>query len=157
MLKSNFKSSFSLRKTRVCVYFQGRLINDLDCLPQREKWHLQSLIEVRSKRVVGDKIESSVRYYGSSRKANAKQFAKWIRGHWGIECMHHIMDVAFKEDGSLGDAGYSAENMSLIRRLALNVVKTYDPGRGMADARRSATYEPKYLRGLLGKMFVKSF
>lgn len=140
-----------IEKRSICV------MNELDWLPQREKWHLQSLIEVRSKRVIGDKTENAIRYYGSSRKANARQFAKWIRGHWGIECMHHIIDVSFKEDECLGDVGYSAENMSLIRRLAVNVVKTYNPGRGMADARRSATYEPKYLRGLLGKMFVKSF
>ena len=42
-----------------------------------------------------------------------------------------------------------------MRRLATNVVKIYDPGWGMADARRNATYEPNYLRGLFGKMFVK--
>ena len=125
-----------VEKRSICV------INDLDWLPQKEKWHLQSLIEVRSKRVIGDKTEDAVRYYGSSRKANAAQFAKWIRGHWGIECMHHVMDVTFKEDESLGNIGHSAENMSLMRRLAKNVVKTYDPGRGMADARRNATYEP---------------
>ncbi len=129
--------------------------NELDWLPQREKWHLQSLIEVRSKRVIGDKVERAVRYYGSSRKADAEQFAKWVRGHWGIESLHHVMDVVFKEDASLSDVKHSAENMSLIRRLATNVIKTFDPNRGVADARRNATFEPNYLRGLLGRMFVK--
>ena len=131
------------------------VINELGWLPQREEWHLESLIEVRSERIIGDKIENAIRYYGSSRKADAKQFGKWIRGHWGIESMHYIMDVIFREDASLSDVGHSAENMSLIRRLAINVIKTCDPSRGIADARRNATYEPNYLRGLLGKMFVK--
>ena len=89
------------------------------------------------------------------RKTSDKQFAKWIRGHQGIESMNYIMDVTFKEDASLSDTGHSAENMSLIRRLAINVIKTCDPNRGIADARRNATYEPNYLRGILGKMFVK--
>lgn len=134
----------------VCV------VNELDWLPQREEWHLQSLIEVRSERVLREKLETSIRYYGSSRKADAKKFAYWIRGHWGIENgLHHIMDVVFKEDASLSDMGHSAENMSLIRRLAMNIIKTFDPERAVADARRGATHEPNYLRGLLGKVFVK--
>lgn len=129
--------------------------NGIDWLPQKERWHLESIIEVRSERVIGDKVERAIRYYGSSRKADAKQFSKWIREHWTIESMHHIMDVVFKEDASLSDIGYSAENMALIRRLAMNVIRTFDPTRGIADARRNATYEPNYLKGLLGKMFVK--
>jgi predicted transposase YbfD/YdcC len=129
---------------------------DLDWLPQRDEWHLQSIIEIRSERVIRDKIEIATRYYGSSRKGDAKKFANWIRGHWGVEnSLHYVMDVVFKEDASLSDIGYSAENMSLIRRLASNIIKTFDPDRGVADARRNATYEPKYLRGLLGRMFVK--
>ncbi len=129
--------------------------NDLDWLPQREKWHLQSLIEVRSRRTVTGKVEGSIRYYGSSRKGDAGQFMNWIRGHWGIECMHYVMDVVFEEDASLGDSGESAENMSLIRRLAGNIIKIFDPNRGVTDARRCATYEPTYLRGLLARVFVK--
>jgi predicted transposase YbfD/YdcC len=66
---------------------ESRLItvtNDLERLPQRDKWHLQSLIEVRSERSSNRKIESSVRCYGSSRKGGAKEFAKWIRNHFYI-------------------------------------------------------------------------
>lgn len=129
--------------------------SDLEWLPQREAWHLQSLIEVRSKRILGDKVEGSIRYYGSSRLGTANQFAKWIREHWEIESMHYVMDVVFEEDAVLGDSGASAENMALMRRLASNMIRTFDPHRGMAAARRCATYEPAYLRGLLAKVFVK--
>jgi predicted transposase YbfD/YdcC len=128
---------------------------DLDWLPQKYDWSLESIIEIRSERIIGDKIEIATRDYGSSRKADAKKFANWIRGHWSIEnSLHYIMDVVFKEDASLSDVGYSAENMSLIRRLSSNIIKTFDPDRGVADARRNATYEPKYLRGLLGRVFI---
>jgi predicted transposase YbfD/YdcC len=139
-----------IESRHVCV------VNALDWLPQRKKWHLQSIIEVRSERKIGDKVEQAIRYYGSSRKAGAKKFANWIRGHWVIEnSLHHVMDVVFKEDPSLSDVGFSAENMALIRRLAANIIRTFDSQRGMADARRSATYAPNYLRGLLAKVFVK--
>ncbi len=138
-----------IEERNVCV------TNDLDWLPQREKWHLQSLIEVRSRRTMIGKVEESIRYYGSSRKGTADQFMHWIRGHWGIESMHYVMDVLFEEDASLGDSGESAENMSLIRRLAGNVIRMFDPNRGITNARRCATYEPAYLSGLLARVFVK--
>lgn len=143
------KNHGRLEKRCVCV------TNDLDWLPQREKWHMQSLIEVRTERTMLGKEEKSTRYYGSSRKGNADQFMDWIRGHWGIESMHYIMDVVFKEDACQGDSGYSAENMALIRRLAGNVIKMFDGKCGATTARRCATHEPAYLRGLLAKVFVK--
>lgn len=59
------------------------------------------------------------------------------------------------EDASLANTGHIAENMSLFRRLTMNVVRTYDPKRGMADARRNATYEPNYLLGLLSRLFLR--
>jgi hypothetical protein len=82
-------------------------------------------------------------------------WGNWIRCHWGIESMHYVMDVVFEEDSPLGDSGESAENMSLIGRLAVKVVRMFDPHRGIPDARRCATYESLYLRGLLGRLFVK--
>jgi hypothetical protein len=59
----------------------------------------------------------------------------------------------YKEDESLANTGYIAENMSLFRRLTMNVVRTFDPKRGVADARRGATYDPNYLLGLLSRLF----
>ena len=138
-----------IEERTVCV------TNDLAWLPQKEQWHLQSLIEVRSERDISGRTERSIRYYGSSRQGTADQFALWIREHWAVESMHYVMDVVFEEDASLGDSGSSAENMSLIRRLAGNIIHMYDPDRGVANARRCATHEPNYLRGLLGKVFVK--
>jgi len=133
----------------VCVSY------DLDWLPQREEWGLKALVEVRSERVTGDHTERAVRYYGSSRVAGPEQFAKWIRGHWKIESLHHVLDVVFREDAALAQAGYSAENMSLLRRLSMNIVRVFDSNRGLADARRCATHEPLYLRGLLSKVFIR--
>ena len=63
------------------------------------------------------------------------------------------MDVIFGEDVSLSDTGHSAENIALVKRLAMNIVNAIDPKRGMATARKAAAFEPKYLRGLLGRVF----
>jgi len=128
---------------------------ELEWLSQRELWGLKSLIEVRSERVTNDKSEKGVLYYGSSRTGTPEQFANWIRSHWDIENgLHYVADVVFEEDASLANTGHTAENMGLFRRLAMNIIKTVDPKRGLADARRNAAFEPNYLRGLLSSLFV---
>jgi len=128
----------------------------LEWLPQAQTWPgLKAIVEVLSEREVQGKKTSEIRYYFSSRKATAKAFAGWIRGHWSIENpLHWVLDVIFKEDTAQAKAGFIAENMAFFRRLSMNVIKIADPDRGFADARRFCTYEPKYLRGILGKMFV---
>jgi predicted transposase YbfD/YdcC len=128
----------------------------LDWLPQVKTWPgLKAIVEVLSEREVDGKSSSEIRYYFSSREATPKEFSEWIRGHWSIENpLHWGLDVIFKEDSAQARVGFIAENMAFFRRLSMNIIKTADPDRGFADARRFCTYEPKYLRGILGKVFV---
>lgn len=147
-VENNGKGHGRIEKRKVTV------TNDLGWLPQQDAWNLQSLIEVRSERILNGSVEHAIRYYGSSRKADAKKFAQLIRDHWSIEnSLHYVADVVFEEDASLSDAGNSAENISLIRRLAMNIFRIFDPDRRVATARRCAMHEPDYLRGLLGRIF----
>jgi predicted transposase YbfD/YdcC len=133
------------------------VVTDLNWLPQKEKWGLQAVIEVYSKRIIGDKTEEFTRYFGSSRKATAKKFAEWIRDHWSIENpLHYVVDVLYGEDASLMDTGNAAENISLIKRLTMNIIRKFDPTRGITEARRCATFVPEYLTGLLGKIFLRN-
>jgi len=51
-----------------------------------------------------------------------------------------VLDGVFKEDVAQAKAGFIAENMAFFRRLSVNIIKTADPWRGFADARRCCTY-----------------
>ncbi len=61
---------------------------DLEWFEQKEECKLKSLIEIRSERIIGQKVEKVVLYYGSSRDESPQQFAEWIGGHWKIESLH---------------------------------------------------------------------
>ena len=69
--------------------------------------------------------------------------------------LHWVADVVFREDDASNKAGYSAENLTLIRRLVMNMVNLFDPSTGLAAARRFATHEPEYLKGILIKVFTE--
>ena len=126
-------------------------------LPQIDDWKgLKTAIEVVSERAVKGKAETCTQYYISSRAGSAEQFGGWIRGQWSIENnLHWVADVVFREDDATNKTGHSAENLTLVRRLVMNMVNLFDPSIGMATARRFATHEPEYLKGLLIKVFAK--
>lgn len=131
-------------------------------LPQIEQWKgLKTAIEVTSERITKKKVEKCTQYYISSRIGAAMQFASWIRGQWAIENnLHWVADVIFREDEATNRVGHSAENLTLIRRIVMNMVNTFDPSAGLAAARRFAIHEPEYLKGMLVKVFggsIKSF
>jgi len=129
---------------------------ELDWLPQVKKWpKLNTIVEVCSEREMEGRKISEIRYYFSSRLGSAQKFAEWIRGHWAIENpLHWVLDVIFKEDASQANTGFIAENMAFFRRLSMNLINKMDPDRGIAAARKCCAHEPKYLQGILGKLFV---
>jgi len=131
---------------------------DIDWLPQKGKWlNLKTIIMVISERIMHGKPPTiEKRYYISSLPAIALRIANAIRKHWGIENQAHwILDVAFREDEQNANAGNIAENTSLIRRMALNLLKQEKTAKyGIEIKRQMAGWDNEYLLKVIG---VKSF
>ena len=102
---------------------------------------------VESQRQVGDTINREICYYLLSLPLDAQRFAKAIRDHWGIENqLHWILDVAFREDQSRATAGYSGENLAVIRHLAVNLLSQEKSTKGGTHAKRlKAGWDDQYL------------
>jgi predicted transposase YbfD/YdcC len=46
-----------------------------------------------------------------------------LRSHWGIKNgLHWVLDVSFGEDGNRTRRGNGAENLSVLRRIALGML-----------------------------------
>jgi predicted transposase YbfD/YdcC len=79
---------------------------------------------VSERRVAGEEATSDVRYYIGSKPGKAKEYADYIRGHWGIEnSLHWVLDMVFDEDRSRIRKDHGQENLALLRRLAVSVLK----------------------------------
>lgn len=128
---------------------------DIDWLPQRDDWTgLKSIILLVSECNVNGKSSTEHHHYFSSRPANASQIAHSIRSHWGIESCHWILDVAFKEDSLKARAGHIAENLSLIRKIGMALLRKDTQTTGGVELRRKqAGWDPDYLLYLLGIKF----
>jgi len=66
-----------------------------------------------------------VRYYVLSRFLSGKRFGEVVRGHWGIESMHWVLDVTFREDESRTRERTLANNLSWLRRFAVTLLKRH--------------------------------
>lgn len=79
---------------------------------------------VEAERIVDGKGKKEIRYYISSLENDAKVFAQAVRNHWSIKNgLHWVLDVAFQEDESRARIGNSQANLSLVRHIALNLLK----------------------------------
>lgn len=104
---------------------------------------------VRS-RVEGEKRSDEAHYFIGSREMSAGKYAEGLRGHWGIENnLHWQMDVVFGEDGSRVQRRHGAENLALVRRMALGLLKR-QPGKGsIACKRLAAALDTAFLEEIL--------
>jgi len=98
----------------------------LDWLEGKELWPgLRSCAVIESKRTVGEITTTEKRYYISSIESQADSLNKVVRAHWGVEnSLHWIMDVVFGEDYSRVRTANGAENMSMIKHVALNKLQS---------------------------------
>lgn len=137
-----------------------RVITNTDWVCKAENWkQLQSIIQVvaiREDKKTNVK-ETATRYYISSKKETAVFFQNAIRSHWSIENrLHWMLDVAFDEDSSKKQAINSAQNFSLLNKIALNMINHHklDDDRGakkisVKRKRKMAAWNNDYLLGIL--------
>ncbi|NJL89078.1 MAG: ISAs1 family transposase [Coleofasciculaceae cyanobacterium SM2_1_6] len=117
-----------------------------------ENWRgLQSIGCVESERRINGKSTIERRYYLLSIPVNAQLFARAVRSHWGIENqLHWILDVGFREDESRACQGNSAENMAVVRHIAVNLLSQEKSVKvGVKAKRLRAGWDDDYLLKVL--------
>lgn len=136
-------------ETRTCS-----VIQNLRWIGQSPEWTaLKSVIKIESIReeISTGKITEQTRCYISSLGKPAEYFNKAIRAHWGIEnSLHYVLDVAFSEDHSRIRTGNADQNMAIIRKITLNLLKKDTSIKlGIRNKRFKAGWDREYLLKIL--------
>ena len=103
-----------------------------------------------SERTVGEHTSAETRFFIGSRKTSAKVYGEAMRNHWGIENNQHWqLDVSFGEDENRVTKRHGAENLAVLRRLALVLLKQHPDPRSIACKRYAAALNPDFLAEVL--------
>ncbi len=96
------------------------------------------------------KTTRETRYYLTS-LVDAGEFGRAVREHWGIENgLHWVLDMAFREDESRARVGASAENLVVLRHIAVNLLKQERSAKvGIKNKRLKAGWDEAYLLKIL--------
>ena len=99
--------------------------DDIGWFADREEWAgLRSVCRVDSRRTVKGITSEETRYYISSLPVDPNLALETIRTHWGIENkLHWTLDVRFREDDSRVRNANAAQNLNVIRKVAIDLLK----------------------------------
>lgn len=133
-------------ETRRCVALTAKHLENVDA------WAgLQSIVMVESTREIGDKRTHEKRFYIASGVPDSQQLAHAVRSHWGIENqLHWCLDVTFKEDANRIRTDYAPENLNIVKKIAMNLLRKNPLKRSLPKKRLKACLNEDYLAELLG-------
>lgn len=122
----------------------------------RAQWPgLVAFGRVVSTRTIKDQTTTQTRYYLLS-NPDVKHFAQASRGHWGIENkLHWVLDVTMGEDANRTSKDHGPENLAILRRLALNLLRMAreQTKKTMKKMRSRIGFGIDYLAELLNAVF----
>jgi predicted transposase YbfD/YdcC len=94
-----------------------------------------------------------VRYYLLSKYVPAKRLLQIVRSHWGIENqLHWVLDVIFGEDGARTRKDNAPENLAILRRLAINIIRSHPDRASMRQKVKRAGWDDAFLLDLVSHM-----
>ena len=136
-------------ETRRCRILNATAIEDTEI---RNHWPaLHTLVEISCEVIEGEETTRTVRHYISDEDWDKAAYYNMLaRGHWGIENqLHWHLDVTFHEDASRARSGFAPENLSLLRKLALQIVKNHKDKRSIRKRLFRAALDQNYLIEIL--------
>ena len=110
-----------------------------------------TIVKVHAERSIGTEVTRKTRYYLTSLGNNAQQALYTARVHWQIENqVHWLLDVVFREDHSRLRKGNGAQNMAILRHIALTLLHQERTAQvGMKAKRLKAALDHEYLLRVL--------
>jgi predicted transposase YbfD/YdcC len=115
---------------------------------------LKTVVEVESERIIKGVSSVERRYYITSLGNNAKEIGGAIRSHWSIEnSLHWVLDISFRDDESRIRKGNAPQNISIIKRVALNLLqKTKKKRDSIKQLRKAAGWSDAQLFDILSNI-----
>ena len=118
--------------------------SDSECLGVKGSWaHIARVGLVESQREVGGEVALAQRWCLPSLPWDAVRFAQAVRQHGGVEnALQWGLAVSFREADGRIRQGHGAQNLAVLRQMALNLLRReVDHKRGIKARRKRAGWD----------------
>ena len=133
---------------------RASLVTELSWMDKALRAHWKKLGGVglvESEHEIGGKLCCERRYFiVSAGITSADAFAHAVRAHWGVEAMHWVLDVTFREDAQQTAERSLADNLSWLRKFAISLLKRgMKKGESIVGRMQMSGWNPDYLKQVL--------
>jgi predicted transposase YbfD/YdcC len=105
------------------------------------------------RKVAGEPEPVIVRWFLLSTLLSAERMLEVARTHWTIENqLHWVLDVTFDEDAARSRKDNAPQNLALLRKLALNILRQHPEKASMKGRIKRAAWDDTFLLSLLRHM-----
>jgi predicted transposase YbfD/YdcC len=140
------------RLHRVC-HDTGWLFSDRRYKDEPRLPGLAMIACVQATRQIGEGVSTATRYYVSSAPMTPEAFARAVRAHWSVEnSLHWVLDVEFNEDRARNRKDNGPENLTILRKLTLNLLRKARPNLPVSRKRKRAGWSDDFARTVIGQM-----
>lgn len=108
---------------------------------------------IESERRYGGKIETATRYIALSTILTPQRLLEVVRAHWSVENdLHWQLDVSFHEDNARTRKDNAPQNIAVIRRMALDILRAHPDKRSIARKMNLARWRKSFFYELFAYM-----
>lgn len=109
-------------------------------------------IEAERKSAAG-KLETATRYVALSKRLPPARVLEVTRAHWSVENdLHWQLDVVFNEDDARSRKNYAPQNLAVIRRMALDILRSHSAEKSIARKMKRASWSKAFFFELFAHM-----
>lgn len=115
---------------------------------------LAAIARIEAERQSGTgKSETSTRYIALSKRLSPERVLEVVRAHWSVENnLHWQLDVTFHEDDARARKDYAPENLAVIRRIALDILRAHPAEKSIARKMKLAAWNKDFFFQLFTHM-----
>lgn len=114
---------------------------------------LAALGRIETERWANGKTLQKVHYVALSKALPAKRLLEVMRTHWSVENqLHWPLDVVFNEDDARTRKNYAPQNLGVLRRMALDILRSHPDQRSVGRKMKLAAWKKEFFFDLFAHL-----
>ena len=114
---------------------------------------LSAVGRIEVERQANGKLSNTVHYVVLSKRLTPKRMLEVTRTHWSVENqLHWRLDVVFNEDDARTRKNYGPQNLAVLRRIAIDILRAHPDNRSIGRKMKLAAWKKEFFFDLFAHL-----